>query len=241
MSGLEEILFENRNKSYGAYQLRKKANKYLVVGFLLSFFIIVLTVVTLFVILNSDLFFPQKYPETISIGAMQLADLQDFRFPEPPKAKKKAGTDLTKPIVVDSTAEQKRKPEPTKTAATSKDSINKKGVDSNIDGKGASLHGDSLFVRVDKMPVFNGGVTELVKFLRKNLAETSKKCKIRQRIIVQFTVSKAGDVREVLVISGINPEINKEVVKVIYMLPRWEPAMQSGHPVSFRFNLPINL
>lgn len=241
MTGLEEILFENRNKSYGAYQLRKKANKYLVIGFLLSFSIILLTSVTLFVILNSDLFFPQKFSENINIEAMQMADLQDFRFPEPPKAQEKSNAELTKPEIVDSTLEEKHKLQPSKEATASKDSINKKGADSDIDGKGVSLNGDSLFVRVDKMPAFVGGQSELIRFLRKNLAETSKKCKARQRIVVQFTVSKTGDVRDVQLISGFTPDVNNDVVKVIYMMPRWQPAMQSGHPVSFRFNLPINL
>jgi len=241
MSGLEEILFENRNKKYGAYQLRKKANKYVLIGLLLSFGIVLITSITLFIIFNSELFFPEKYATNISIESMQMADLQDFLFPEPPKAQEKANIDLTKPIVIDSTQEEKKKVESAKKNSAAADTITKKGMETLEDGKGVNIGGDSLYIRVEKMPVFIGGNEELTRFLRKNLAETAKKCKTRLRVIVQFTVSKTGDVHEVLVLAGANPEISNEIVKVISMLPRWEPAQQSGHPVSFRFNLPINL
>jgi periplasmic protein TonB len=241
MSGLEEILFESRNKKYGAYQLRKKANKYRLIGILLSLGIILITSVSLFIILNAELFFPPKYPANISIDAMQMADLQNYLFPEPPKAQEKSGVDLNKPLVVDSVQEEKKKVEASEKKAAANDTITKKGMESPEDGQGANVNGDSLYVRVDKMPKFIGGNEELIKFLRKNLAETAKKCKTRQRVVVQFTVSKTGDVKEVAVIFGANVEINNEIIRVITMLPRWEPAQQSGHPVSFRFNLPINL
>ena len=241
MSGLEEILFSDRNKKYGAYQLRKKANKYRLIGLLFSIGIIFITSVVLFIILNAELFFPPKYSANISIEAMQMANLQDFLFPEPPKAQEKSGVDLNKPIVLDSLQEEKKKAATTEKNAAAKDTITKKGLESPEDGKGASLNGDSLYIRVDKMPVFIGGNDELTKFLRKNLAETAKKSKTRLRVIAQFTVYKTGEVREVTVIFGTNPDINKEIIRVISTLPRWEPAQQSGHPVSFRFNLPINL
>lgn len=241
MTGLEEILFENRNKNYGAYLLRKKANKYLMAGLLLSLGIIFLTSITLFVVLNSDLFFPETYSENINIESFQLSDLQDFKFPEPPKAQEKAVTDFEKPEIVDTVLEAKKKVEATKVPTASADTLNKKGADTDVDGKGANLGGDSLAVKVDKMPLYIGGTPELIKFLRRNLAETSRKCKARQKVVVQFTVYKTGYVKDAAIVFGINPDIDKEVLKVISMFPKWEPALQNGHPVSFRFNLPINL
>jgi len=241
MQGWEEILFENRNKKYGAYMLRKKSGKYLALGLLFSLLFIFLTSVTLFVILNSDLFFTEKLPKTISIEAMQMADLQDFKFPEPPpKAEEKANADLSKIEIVDSTVEVKKKSDTLKNTAHQADTT-KKGSETEDTGIGANLKGDSLYIRVDKMPEFVGGKEALSRFLIKNLAETAHKSKVRLRVIAQFTVAKTGDVREIVIVAGGNPDINRDIIKVIGMLPRWEPAQQSGHPVSFRFNLPINL
>ena len=242
MTGWENIVFENRNKKYGAYELRKKSTKYLVTGLVLSLLFIFLFSAVLFVILNSDLFFTPKLPKGISIEAMQMADLQDFRFPEPPSASQnKTNPDLSKVLIVDSVFKEKNTLDTQNKAVTSADTANKKGSDNAEEGKGSGLSGDSLYVHVDKLPVFAGGNEALTKFLVKNLSETARKSKVRLKVVVQFTVYKTGEVREVTVISGNDPEVNKDVIRVINMLPRWEPAEQNGHPVSFRFNLPINL
>ena len=241
MSGLEEILFENRNKKYGAYQLRKKANKYRTIGFLVSLGIMVITSVALFIILNADLFFPEKYSTNISIESMQMADLHDFLYPEPPKALEKAANDLDKPLEVDSTQEEKKKAEATNKNATANDSITKKGLDTPEDGVGASLHGDSLYLIVEKRAEYIGGKAELNKFLIKNLAEISRRNKVRMNVIVQFTVTKFGTVRDVAIVSGGNPDVNKDIIRVISMLNSWIPAQQSGHRVSYRISYLINL
>ena len=241
MSGLEEILFENRNKDYGAYQLRKKANKYSIIGLLLSIGIITIISITLYIILNAEVFFPTHYPENISIESMQMSDLHDFLFPEPPKASEKASEELPKPEIVDSTFEEKKKEEALKKSSSNSDTITKKGADTPEDGKGSNLLGDSLYKRVDKWPQFIGGEKEFAKFLRKNLAETSNKLKTRARVIVRFRVTRTGDVQDVSILSGVNPDVDKEVIRVIGMSPRWNPALQSDHPIPAWCTLPINL
>lgn len=238
MSGLEEIIFEHRNRQYGAYDLRKKANKYTAWGLIISILFIALTSIGLFVVFNSELFFPEHYPQNIGVETMQMSDLQDLLFPEPPKAMEKASTDIVKPEIADSTYEEKKKVEPKKNAAGN-DSITKKGAETTEEGKG-SMHGDSVFLQVDKVPEFIGGKEELTKFLRMNLIETAKKCKTRIRVMVQFLVTKTGDVTDVSVVAGVNPEVNADVIKVISRLPRMNPAQQRGHPVSCRCKLLVD-
>ncbi|HEY4789071.1 MAG TPA: hypothetical protein VIH57_23645 [Bacteroidales bacterium] len=109
MTGWENILFENRNKKYGAFELRKKSTKYLATGLVLSLLLIFVSSAALFIIFNSELFFPQKLPKTISIEAMQMADLDDFRFPDPPPPSPKTSQDLSKALLVDSTFEEKKR------------------------------------------------------------------------------------------------------------------------------------
>jgi periplasmic protein TonB len=242
MTGWEELIFENRNKKYGAYELRKKSTRYLVTGLVLSLLFIFISSISLFIYINSDLFFGDKMPTTISIEALQEADLQDFQFPEPPApVKQKDIDDQSKPILIDSLNSEKKKLEEERKTASRTDTIAKKGAESNEDGKGANLNGDSIYIHVEKFPVFIGGNEAFTKFLIKNLSETAHRNKARLKVVVQFTIGKRGEVREISIISGPNPDVNKEVIRVFGMLPNWEPAEQNGHPVSFRFNLHLNL
>lgn len=241
MAGLEDILFENRNKKYGAYILRKKSLKYKLLGLLFSILFIFLISTTLFVIFNSDLFFTEKVPATINIEAIQMTDLQDFKFPEPPpKSQENASPDLSKIDIVDSTFEEKKKVKTSQKTTLNTDTTTKKGVETPDDGQGSNK-GDTIYYRVDKIAEFVGGEPERIRFLVKNLAETARKAKTRMRIIVQLTITKTGDVRDIVIVAGGNPEVNKEVVRAIALFPKWVPAQQGGRPVTCRFNLPINL
>jgi protein TonB len=242
MAGWEEILFENRNKKYGAFVLRKKSLKYKALGLLFSIVLIFFISAGLFVIFNSDLFFTEKIPANINIEAIQMTDLQDFKFPEPPaKSQEAANPDLNKIDIVDTTFEEKKKTVTPKTTASNADTITKKGVETPDDGLGSNLKGDTVYYRVDKLAEFVGGEPERIKFLVKNLTETARRTKTRMRIIAQLTITKTGDVKDIVIVAGGNPEINNEIVRVIASFPKWIPAQQGGRPVTCRFNLPINL
>jgi periplasmic protein TonB len=243
MSGLEEIIFENRNKDYGCYELRKKYSKYLLWGFLLSIGLIFLTSATLFVIINSDIFFQPKMPKTIRIESLQLVDMLDLRLPDPPSASANQPVpDLSKPDIVDTLLQEKKnEPENTNPPQANRDSLTDHKGEGNSDNKGIS-NGDSLiYVRVDEMPEFVGGREAMARFLRNNLSASVKKTKVKTRVVVQFTISRSGELRDISIISGVDPVIDKEIVRVLSIMPRWNPGKQGGHPIDVRFRLPISI
>jgi periplasmic protein TonB len=245
MQGLEEIIFENRNKDYGSYQLRKKSNKYLFTGFLLSFVLIFLIVGSLFIIYNSDLFFASKMPKLAKGESIQTVDMLDLTLPDyPPPAAEKAPKEISKPLLVDSVQEKsKREVVPKKEASeTNKDTVDKKGADTALSGKGNLPDGDSLiYVRVDELPEYIGGMEGLKRFLRVNISESAKKNKTRIKVKVVFTVTKSGETKDVSVMSGLDAAIDSEIMRVMHMLPKWKPARQSGRPVSVRESMLLNL
>jgi protein TonB len=80
-----------------------------------------------------------------------------------------------------------------------------------------------------------------MKFLRQNIkypAEAIRK-QIEGKVIINFIVEKDGSVSNVKVLNGIGGGCDEEALRVIKLMPRWNPGKQSGMPVRVLFNLPI--
>lgn len=103
---------------------------------------------------------------------------------------------------------------------------------------------EHVFSVVEQMPEYPGGNDSLMKFLHKNFnfkQPVDKSNTITTKIWVQFIVGKDGVVRDPKIVKGINPELDKEAIRVVKMMPKWKPGKQNGKAVSTTFNLPIQL
>ena len=98
-----------------------------------------------------------------------------------------------------------------------------------------------VFDFVDKMPEFPGGQVEMIKFLSKNINYPTVALDqgVQGSIYVQFVIWKDGSVREVKVLRGVDSPLSNEAIRVIKMMPNWEPGTQRGIPVNTRYTLPI--
>ena len=85
--------------------------------------------------------------------------------------------------------------------------------------------GDSIYSVVETMPDFPGGQKELLSFL--------------SRVIVQFVVNKDGSISNAKVVRSVDPDLDKEALRVINSMPQWKPGMQKGEPVSVKYTVPI--
>ena len=100
---------------------------------------------------------------------------------------------------------------------------------------------DSIYIAVDKMPVFPGGEIELVSFIGHHLkypVEAQQKG-IQGRILVKFIVSKSGKVENAQIVRGLDPSIDKEGLRVVSSLPDFIPGELKGEKVSVYYVLPI--
>ena len=99
-----------------------------------------------------------------------------------------------------------------------------------------------LFTVVEQMPEFNGGEEAMNKFLDKNLEypQMAKEQGIQGKVWIGFIVDKFGNVTNVEVLRGIGGGCDEEAQRVVKMMPRWKPGMQSGKPVTVKFRFPIN-
>jgi TonB family protein len=97
-------------------------------------------------------------------------------------------------------------------------------------------------VQVQVMPVFQGGDSALVNFIARNTSypENAKSKGIQGRVIVKFAIDTDGSIKKVSVLKGVDSELDKEAVRVVSLLPKFEkPGYQDGKPVAVWYNLPI--
>ena len=88
------------------------------------------------------------------------------------------------------------------------------------------------------MPAFNGNLNQ---WLVENMKYPSEALKNKEqgRVIVQFIVSKEGEVMEPKIIRSVSPLLDKEALRVVSSMPKWKPGKANGKPVAVRYTLPI--
>ena len=88
---------------------------------------------------------------------------------------------------------------------------------------------------------FPGGDRALLDFLKSNLVypKAAQDSSIQGRVIVRFTVEKDGSITDVEVARSLHPVLDEEAVRVVSMMPKWQPAMRKGDPIRSKFSLPI--
>lgn len=98
------------------------------------------------------------------------------------------------------------------------------------------------FVVVEEMPMFPGGETELLTWIANNTQypEVAKENNIQGKVIVRFCVTSKGTVDRVSILKGVDPELDKEAIRVVQTLPAFKPGKQGGKPVPVWYMVPIN-
>ena len=101
---------------------------------------------------------------------------------------------------------------------------------------------EAIFSVVENEPEFPGGVEALYKFISKNVVYPKKALKngIEGKVVVEFVIEANGSVTNVKVFKSVNPDLDKEAVRVVSMMPKWKPGSQGGKNVRSRFRIPIN-
>lgn len=94
---------------------------------------------------------------------------------------------------------------------------------------------------LESMPSFPGGQTALFQFLSRTikypvLAEYNK---IQGRVIVGFYVDVDGTVTDVQVKKSVDPTLDKEAIRVVKSMPKWNPGKKNGKPVRVEYTMPI--
>lgn len=101
---------------------------------------------------------------------------------------------------------------------------------------------EEIFTAVEQMPQFPGGEAELLKYISSHIKYPTMAAEnnIQGRVVVKFVVNKTGEVGDVVVVRGKDPDLDKEAVRVVKTLPNFIPGKMNGQAVSVWYTLPIN-
>lgn len=118
----------------------------------------------------------------------------------------------------------------------------------NINAKKDSVSADSLqenegksTLKPEKEPSFPGGKEALTRYLNENLRypADAHNSGIQGKVIVAFVIEKDGNISNPQIEKPIHPSLNEEAMRVVKEMPRWEPGMHKGKPISVKYHLPI--
>jgi protein TonB len=98
------------------------------------------------------------------------------------------------------------------------------------------------FVVVEEMPMFPGGESALLAYISEHTQypEVAKENNIQGKVIVRFCVTSKGGVDKVEILKSVDPELDKEAIRVVKTLPTFKPGKQGGKPVPVWYMVPIN-
>ena len=100
---------------------------------------------------------------------------------------------------------------------------------------------EKVFDMVEQMPQFPGGQAEMMQFISKNMKypTIAQENGTQGRVTCQFVVGADGKVRDVKVLRGVDPYLDKEAVRVISSMPKWKPGVQNGKKVRVKYTVPV--
>jgi protein TonB len=257
-----DIIFEGRNKDYGAYQLRKTYNKRLIMALLfmaaLIAFIFIFYLVSAAIGSSND-----KNKLVVQDVQLEQVKQEEKKEPPPPPPPPKPEppkiemAKFTPPKIVkdEEVKEEEKPPEVEKLEETKIGTINQEGEkDQGIvappvsdEGKGVieapkkdETDYDKTFTKVEIESEYPGGASAWQRYLNKNLRypQEAQDNEIQGTVIIQFIVDKQGVVSDVEAISGPN-ELRDEAVRVIKKSGQWTPAVQNGRQVKSYKKQPI--
>jgi TonB family protein len=91
------------------------------------------------------------------------------------------------------------------------------------------------------LPEFQGGLNELYGFLFKNIKypESAISAGIQGTVYIQFIITQIGELESYEIIRGVSEDCDKEVIRIISIMPRWNPGLIAGVPGRISFMLPV--
>jgi protein TonB len=244
----DDIVFEDRNKEYGAYVLRKKYNSSVLISVLIAVILLATAVIAPFLSAKALENRQKRSERQVEIKMENLDQANEIvippALPPPPPADVVQQAKYIPPVVVDSV-----KPEENiqlMTADEAQDEVRNEEVIEVVEEVKEEVKEEEaepeIFVVVEEMPMFPGGVSELMKYIYDHVQypEIAKENNIQGRVTLNFCVTATGGVDRVTVLKGVDPELDAEAIRVVKSLPAFKPGKQGGKPVPVWFQLPIN-
>lgn len=250
-----DIVFEGRNKIYGAYELRKSNSKTtvkaLIIGSIIFSFAVAAPLIASFLPDSGD----DDVKENVKIATVKLPpkkeEIKPNQPPPPPPPPKVDQVKFTKPVVAkaEEVTEDPPKIEELKDKKVGSETI--KGdpnavltVDEPVGtGTAAVVEEDNQVYNtagIEVKPDFPGGIEKFYKFVGNNY-KTPEEEGLKGKVYVTFVVEKDGSLTDIKVLRDIGYGTGAEAIRVLKKCPRWTPGEQNGKKVRVLYSLPITI
>lgn len=259
-----DIVFQGRNKVYGAYQLRRGTSKRNIVSMI--FVAAVAAVAYLGLAAYNSYQEAQKAKFEAEMEASLLDAKKEAKVEkktETPKVeqvqkveKVKSSIAFTPPVIKkDSEVKPEEEMKTQDELKETKTAIGAFDVKGNDEAGGTVLKAveeiaapeppkqeeeqNKIFEVVEQQPQFPGGSVNgwLADHIKYPVVAAENG--ISGRVVVQFVVERDGSVSQVRVVRGVDPSLDKEAQRVISSMPKWIPGKQNGQAVRSRFTVPV--
>jgi len=248
-----ELVFQGKNKQYGAYQLRGESNKRHNTAMII---ITVVAIVGFSLPKLIEMVKPKErevVTEVTTLSKLEKPEVKnDIKKPkavEPPPALK-SSIKFTAPVIKKD-EEVKEEFKSQEMLNNTKTAISIADVKGNDEANGKDISEvkqavtqeveEKVYTVIEQMPVFPGGDAELLKYISKNLVypPIAAENGVQGKVTLRFVVSKSGSVDKVEVVRSLDTACDKEAVRVVKSLPKFIPGKQNGVNVSVWYTLPI--
>ena len=244
-----DVVFEDRNKAYGAYQIRRTYDRRVV------FIILGLCLVI------GAAFGTYKYIKSIPEEVIEEApiDMTQFDLPaappeeevpppveEPPPPMEKTLAFVAPVVTDEETTDEVQLVDPDVKISTVTNDVEENFNEPVEVQKVAVVEHKEEEVEafVDEEAEFPGGMAACYAFIGKNInyPQSAIEDQIQGKCYVNFVIDRAGNISDVRVAKGVPgcPECDKEAIRVVRMMPKWKPGKKNGTDVKSRFMVPVN-
>lgn len=263
-----DIVFDGKNKEYGAYQLRATSVKrhtkallsvVIVLALILTAIILVMTGV--FKSADEDINAKNEQEEVIMAPEDIPEEEEQMDIPEQKPeevqaeeevAATQAVTEVKIVETVDKDREVKDQEQVLENTAqlgaddhkgvedVNRDRVVKEVVEEKPVEK-PKEEGPLSVAMVEQKPSFPGGESAMYKWLQDNIIYPAAASEegVQGKVTVQFIVEKDGSITHVQVVRGKHPAFDAEAARVIRKMPRWTPGRNNGQPVRVTYHLPV--
>ena len=98
-----------------------------------------------------------------------------------------------------------------------------------------------VFAIVEKMPQFPGGEKAINEFISKTLQYPviAQENGIQGKVVCSFIINQDGSVTDAEVVSGVDPSLDREALRIVSAMPKWTPGTQRGKAVRVKYTMPV--
>lgn len=104
---------------------------------------------------------------------------------------------------------------------------------------GGKKDDDKIYEVAEEQPAFPSGISGLSKFLNENVSPSVLEKGLHGRVFASFVVEKDGSLSDFKIVKPVDPDLDKETLRLLKSMPRWSPGTINGEPVRVRYTVPV--